>query len=149
MDDDLNDDQQVLLDASARFIEQTCPLARLRNRAFDDPTFAAAYRRQAAELGWYSLVVGDDDEIAVQRNVRPTGQTVPVHLGDDRDTAVPQVGPPLAVGDRERHVLLQRPGTDLLGFLLRRVDVVARAERRSGTAAVSYTHLTLPTNREV
>ena len=62
VDDDLNDDQRVLLDASTRSTEATCPLPRLRDGAFDD-AFAAAYRRQAAELGWYSLVV--------RRSIRP------------------------------------------------------------------------------
>jgi alkylation response protein AidB-like acyl-CoA dehydrogenase len=57
MDDDLTGDQQVLLDTAERFIEQTCPLGAVRQRAFDDAAFAAAYRRQAGELGWFSLLV--------------------------------------------------------------------------------------------
>jgi alkylation response protein AidB-like acyl-CoA dehydrogenase len=57
VDDDLNDDQQLLLEATTRFIEQTCPLARVRDRAYDDAAFADAYRRQAGELGWFSFVV--------------------------------------------------------------------------------------------
>jgi alkylation response protein AidB-like acyl-CoA dehydrogenase len=57
VDDELNDDQRVLLDATTRFVEATCPLSRLRERVFDDSGFAAAYRSQAGELGWYSLVV--------------------------------------------------------------------------------------------
>ena len=57
MDDDVNDDQRLLLDATARFIEQACPLGRVRDQAYDDPGFAGAYRRQAGELGWYSFVV--------------------------------------------------------------------------------------------
>jgi hypothetical protein len=36
VDDDLNDDQRVLLDASTRFTEANCPLPRLRDGAFDD-----------------------------------------------------------------------------------------------------------------
>jgi alkylation response protein AidB-like acyl-CoA dehydrogenase len=57
VDDDLNDDQRMLLDASTRFLEQTCPLGRVRDGAHDDAGFAAAYRHQAAELGWFSLLV--------------------------------------------------------------------------------------------
>jgi alkylation response protein AidB-like acyl-CoA dehydrogenase len=57
MDDDLTDDQQVLLDTAERFIEQTCPVGAVRQRAYDDAAFAAAYRRQAGELGWFSLLV--------------------------------------------------------------------------------------------
>ena len=46
--DDLTDDQQVLLETSTRFIERTCPLARLRERAHDDRDFADDYRRRSA-----------------------------------------------------------------------------------------------------
>ncbi len=57
VDEDLNDEQQLLLDATARFTEEAYPIARLRACAHDDPGVAAAYRRQAAELGWFGLVV--------------------------------------------------------------------------------------------
>jgi len=60
VDDDLSTDQQVLVDAAARFAEDTFPIAKLRERAFDDDAFAAAYRRQAGELGWFSLVVPEE-----------------------------------------------------------------------------------------
>jgi alkylation response protein AidB-like acyl-CoA dehydrogenase len=57
VDCDATDDQKVLLDASVRFIQQTCPLNRVRERAYSDITYAADYRRRAAELGWFSLLV--------------------------------------------------------------------------------------------
>lgn len=57
MDSDVTKDQRVLLDASARFIEQRCPLTAVRAAALADPERAAAYRRGAAELGWFSLLV--------------------------------------------------------------------------------------------
>src|SRR5581483_5210588 len=57
MDDEITDDQRVLLDASARFVDDTYPLTRVRERAFDDGGFATDYRRRAGELGWYSLLV--------------------------------------------------------------------------------------------
>jgi len=60
VDDDLSTDQQVLVDAAARFAEDTFPITKLRERAFDDAAFAAAYRRQAGELGWFSLVVPEE-----------------------------------------------------------------------------------------
>jgi alkylation response protein AidB-like acyl-CoA dehydrogenase len=60
VDEDLSTDQQVLVDAAARFADDTFPITKLRERAFDDAAFAAAYRRQAAELGWFSLVVPEE-----------------------------------------------------------------------------------------
>jgi alkylation response protein AidB-like acyl-CoA dehydrogenase len=60
VDEDLTTDQQVLVDASARFVADVYPLARVRERAYDDTRFADAYRRQAGELGWYSLLVPED-----------------------------------------------------------------------------------------
>ena len=57
MDDAITDDQRMLVDASARLMADTCPLERVREKAYEDGTFAAAYRRQAAELGWYSMLV--------------------------------------------------------------------------------------------
>jgi alkylation response protein AidB-like acyl-CoA dehydrogenase len=60
MDEDLHDDQRVLLDAATRFMEEVHPLTALRDGAHDDPAFAARYRRQAGELGWFSLVVPEE-----------------------------------------------------------------------------------------
>jgi alkylation response protein AidB-like acyl-CoA dehydrogenase len=60
VDDDLSTDQQVLVDAAARFAEDTFPITKLRERAFDNGSFAATYRRQAGELGWFSLVVPEE-----------------------------------------------------------------------------------------
>ena len=60
MDFDASDDQKVLLDASARFIQQACPLTRVRERAYCNLTYAADYRRQAGELGWFSMLVPED-----------------------------------------------------------------------------------------
>ena len=60
MDEDLTEEQQMLLDASTRFIEEACPLTAVRDGAYADPGFAAAYRRQAGELGWFSFVVPEE-----------------------------------------------------------------------------------------
>ena len=60
MDDDVTRDQRMLLDAATSFIDRTCPLTKVRERAYDDAAYADAYRRQAGELGWYSLLVPED-----------------------------------------------------------------------------------------
>lgn len=57
MDQQVNDDQRMLLDTTARFIDDTYPLSQVRSRAHDDVTIADGYRRQAAAIGWFSLVV--------------------------------------------------------------------------------------------
>ena len=60
MDRDVSDDQRMLLDVSARFIEDVCPLRRVRETAYADPAYAADYRRRAAALGWFSMLVRAD-----------------------------------------------------------------------------------------
>jgi alkylation response protein AidB-like acyl-CoA dehydrogenase len=57
VDDAITDDQRILVDASARMIGDTCPLDRVRENAYNDGAFAAAYRRKAADIGWFSLLV--------------------------------------------------------------------------------------------
>ncbi len=57
MEADATEDQRALLEVSSRFIEDVCPLRAVRDGAWKDAAFAAAYRRQAAELGWFSMLV--------------------------------------------------------------------------------------------
>ena len=57
MDTDATADQRALLDVSSRFMDDACPLTAVRDGAWRDGARAAAYRRQAAELGWYSMLV--------------------------------------------------------------------------------------------
>ncbi len=57
METDVTDDQRALLEVSSRFMTDTCPLVAVREGAWRDVGFAAAYRRQAAELGWFSMLV--------------------------------------------------------------------------------------------
>ena len=57
MDRTATDDQRMLLDASTRFIEDFCPLERVRGGGFAGPADEVAYRHRAAELGWYSMLV--------------------------------------------------------------------------------------------
>jgi alkylation response protein AidB-like acyl-CoA dehydrogenase len=53
----VTDEQRALLDVSTRFMEDTCPLRAVRDGAWKDDAFATSYRKQAAELGWYSMLV--------------------------------------------------------------------------------------------
>jgi alkylation response protein AidB-like acyl-CoA dehydrogenase len=57
LDTDATDDQRALLEVSTRFMQDLCPLRAVRDGAWRDDGFAAGYRRQAAELGWYSMLV--------------------------------------------------------------------------------------------
>jgi alkylation response protein AidB-like acyl-CoA dehydrogenase len=57
VDSEATDDQRALLDVSTRFIDETCPVRAVRDGTWRDETFAASYRRQAAELGWFSMLV--------------------------------------------------------------------------------------------
>lgn len=57
MDTDATDDQRALLEVSSRFMADRCPLADVRAGTWKDPGFAAGYRRHAADLGWFSMLV--------------------------------------------------------------------------------------------
>lgn len=57
MDTDVTEDQRALLDVSARFMEHACPLSVVRDAEQRDHRFMGKYRRQAAELGWFSMLV--------------------------------------------------------------------------------------------
>jgi alkylation response protein AidB-like acyl-CoA dehydrogenase len=60
VDIDLTPDQTVLVEASRRFMDDVYPLSRVRDRPYDDAEFAATYRRQAGELGWFSMLVPEE-----------------------------------------------------------------------------------------
>ena len=57
MDTDATDDQQTLLEVSTRFMEQACPIGAVRDAEQRDAAFTDSYRRQAGELGWFSMLV--------------------------------------------------------------------------------------------
>ncbi len=57
METEATDDQRALLDVSTRFMQDVCPLGAVRDSTWREDAFAARYRRQAAELGWYSMLV--------------------------------------------------------------------------------------------
>jgi alkylation response protein AidB-like acyl-CoA dehydrogenase len=55
----LTSDQELLRETTARFLDETVPPSELR-RLRDDPAgFADGYWRRGAELGWTSLLVGE------------------------------------------------------------------------------------------
>ena len=57
MDLDLTSDQELLLDATNRFIESECNLSRVRSIADGTATLTDDYRRQAADIGWFAMLV--------------------------------------------------------------------------------------------
>jgi len=57
VDTDATTDQRALLDVSTRFMEDACPLQAVREGRWKEAEHAAAYRRQAGELGWFSMLV--------------------------------------------------------------------------------------------
>jgi len=60
MDTDATEDQRALLDVSIRFMEDACPLEVLRDTDHRDADFADGYRKQGAELGWFSMLVPEE-----------------------------------------------------------------------------------------
>jgi alkylation response protein AidB-like acyl-CoA dehydrogenase len=60
VDVDLTDDQELMARTTARFIESSCPVEKVRTLGAEHADAGADYRRQAAELGWYAMLVPDD-----------------------------------------------------------------------------------------
>ena len=57
MDILVTEDQEFFREATGKFLEQECPLPRVRALYGDSAGFTAAYWKQGAELGWTSLLV--------------------------------------------------------------------------------------------
>ena len=57
VDEVVTDDQRAVLDATSQFIAKHCPIASLRERAHESSEFRLAYWEQAAQLGWFSMLV--------------------------------------------------------------------------------------------
>ena len=57
MDLGLTEDQELLRSTAARFIEDRCPLERVRGMAEGTEEPDAGYVPQAAELGWFATLV--------------------------------------------------------------------------------------------
>ena len=60
MDLDLNTDQHMFRETSARFMQDQCPLTKVRALAEHATGVEPDYITQAAELGWFSLLVPED-----------------------------------------------------------------------------------------
>jgi alkylation response protein AidB-like acyl-CoA dehydrogenase len=57
----LNDEQQLLRETTAKFLDDTCPLAEVRRIAEEVPAgFDRDWWRQGAELGWTSMLVPEE-----------------------------------------------------------------------------------------
>jgi alkylation response protein AidB-like acyl-CoA dehydrogenase len=54
---DLIDDQELLRDTATRFMDASCPLDVVRQLNTTDTGLPANYMHDAAELGWFSLLV--------------------------------------------------------------------------------------------
>jgi alkylation response protein AidB-like acyl-CoA dehydrogenase len=56
----LSPDQTLLRDTTARFLAERVPLSRLRKDRHDPAGFDSSYWRSGAEMGWTSLLVGEE-----------------------------------------------------------------------------------------
>jgi alkylation response protein AidB-like acyl-CoA dehydrogenase len=61
MDLDLTSEQELLREATARFVGDVCPLTRVRELVEDEVGFDRDYWAQGAELGWFAMLVGEAD----------------------------------------------------------------------------------------
>jgi alkylation response protein AidB-like acyl-CoA dehydrogenase len=59
MDLEISEEQKLLREMSARFIESRCPLAAVRAFGDDERGVSTDYMKQTAELGWYALLVDE------------------------------------------------------------------------------------------
>ncbi len=60
MDPSASDDQKLIMESSARLMDQQCPLTQVRAGAYRDADFARAYRQRASDLGWFSMLVPEE-----------------------------------------------------------------------------------------
>jgi len=60
MELDLTNDQELLRETTARFIESTFPLSMVRQFADGDITLPTTYVRDAAALGWFAMLVPEE-----------------------------------------------------------------------------------------
>ena len=57
---DLTTDQELLRTTAVRFIDAACPMARVRELADSSADVGRDYLRQAAELGWFAMLVPEE-----------------------------------------------------------------------------------------
>ena len=60
MEIEITEEQELLREMSARFIESNCPLVAVREFMDDKRGITTDYLTQTAELGWYSLLVSEE-----------------------------------------------------------------------------------------
>jgi alkylation response protein AidB-like acyl-CoA dehydrogenase len=60
MDLELTEEQELLRETTARFIESECPLTRVRELIDDPVGFDRDYLRKSAELGWFGALVPEE-----------------------------------------------------------------------------------------
>ncbi len=60
VDVDLTGDQELFLQTTTRFIEAACPLSSVRQSTTTGADAGAEYRQQAAELGWFAMLVPEE-----------------------------------------------------------------------------------------
>ena len=85
----LTDEQEMLLDASTRFMEATVPLSAVRAAADGADRAGGSYRAAAAELGWFGLLV---DEAHGGGSVSGNGVMDPALIAAERGARL-QPGP--------------------------------------------------------
>jgi alkylation response protein AidB-like acyl-CoA dehydrogenase len=61
VDLDLSSDQELVRETTARFVESSCPLETVRALAEEQADAGREYRRQAAELGWFAMLVPETE----------------------------------------------------------------------------------------
>lgn len=57
---DLSEDQELLREASRRFIEEKCPLSTVRENVDAARPAADDYLRQAGDIGWFAMLVPEE-----------------------------------------------------------------------------------------
>jgi alkylation response protein AidB-like acyl-CoA dehydrogenase len=60
MDPSASDDQKLIMETSGRLMDQLCPLTEVRSSTYREAEFALNYRRQASDLGWFSMLVPEE-----------------------------------------------------------------------------------------
>jgi alkylation response protein AidB-like acyl-CoA dehydrogenase len=61
VDLDLTDDQELLRETTARFLDADCPLPKVRSLADSATGVEPDYLAKGAELGWFAMLVSEED----------------------------------------------------------------------------------------